>query len=1436
MTFGHPSLKRPSRLAALLLLAGALLTSTLSAAPLREGDVPAPLKPWVPWVMHGHEMLSCPPAHNASEVRQCVWPSSLELSVSPRGASFRQEVQVFGAAASVHLPGEATAWPQDVRVGARAQPVLEVEGRPTVLLPPGRHVITGQLTWNELPSDLQLPQATGTLRLLTDGRETARAPGEDGRLWLRQQQGGDGTEPSGDALTLRTARLIDDDIPLRMGTRYELAVSGKPREVKIDAALLPGFVATSLDSALPVRLQEDGTLKVQARPGTWTITIGGRHMTPLTSLSLPPQASSGDESWSLIAHNELRTLSIEGAPQIDPKQVPMPEGWRKFPAYRMKAGDTLKLVELQRGNPQPPPDKLRLVRDIWLDFDGSGYTLRDRIEGSLSRSWRIEMAPPGVPGRVSVNGEDQPVTRLAENGPAGVEVREGEVRIQAESRLDAETRQLPASGWLMDFNEARAQLNLPPGWKLLHAGGVDQAEGSWVNRWTLWDFFFVLLATVAAGRLIGWRSGALLGAALVLTWHMPGVPAALWLLLLGFVTLVKVLPEGKLLRASRWGRNATALVMALVLVPYAVQQVRLSLYPSLEYASGQYAAHDGEFGLPGSAQEPLPEPAPAPAESADMQQAEPTASLRERMAPVQAPLSKSMKGQQRPSYGIDPKAKVQTGPGLPNRRWAAHSLRWQGPVERGQSMKLVLLPPAGTVLLRLGGLALAVAALIALLGGPRGWRPWRRGMPPQAGSDASVATDASASPPTAAGPVAALLAGAALLGGLLVPPPAWASPPTPDAAPAEGPAAPRSDLLNELRERLTAPPACMPNCADVARLLVVAEGSRIQLRLDVHAQAQVMLPLPGQGAQWRPTRVTLDGQSATLRRDDSGALWAVVPEGVHQAVLEGSVGDAANVEIALPLPVRELKSQLSGWALAGLDARGLASGALSLSRSLAPTPGARGNEGSNDRGTQRDALPPFLRIERALTLGLRWTIETRIVRVGPSRVPAQARIRLIEGEAVNDESVRVENGVALVQLGAADEARFVSVLKEAPSLKLTALPEPNQIELWTLDASPQWRVAHSGIAPVQHQQDGRWLPRWQPWPGEQVEVKVQRPAGVAGETLTLDGVHTRYTPGQRATEVSNELTLRASEGRNHRLTLPEGAELMGVWIDKQPQSVQPQGRVLSIPIAPGEHRVQIDWREPRGIEAVFKTHRINLGAPGVNDTVQIQVPRSRVVLAMGGPRVGPAVLFWGVLVVVLIGAVALGRTRLTPLRSLAWLLLGVGLAQASLIGAALVVGWFFALAARERVGDRVSPRLFSLMQVGLVLWTLAAASVMLNTVRVGLLGFPDLMVTGNGSTAFQLNWYDDRIDNGVLEQAWVLTAPVWLYRLTMLGWALWLAFSLLKWLRWGWGAFSSGGYWRPGAWRSAKVIPQAVSPVTPPAAPEAPADSSTPVQPPSGSP
>ena len=50
------------------------------------------------------------------------------------------------------------------------------------------------------------------------------------------------------------------------------------------------------------------------------------------------------------------------------------------------------------------------------------------------------------------------------------------------------------------------------------------------------------------------------------------------------------------------------------------------------------------------------------------------------------------------------------------------------------------------------------------------------------------------------------------------------------------------------------------------------------------------------------------------------------------------------------------------------------------------------------------------------------------------------------------------------------------------------------------------------------------------------------------------------------------------------------------------------------------------------------------------------------------------------------------------------------------------------------------------------------------------------------------------------------------YRLLMLAWALWLAFALLGWLRWGWQCLASDGLWRATGKRATRAAETGADP------------------------
>jgi hypothetical protein len=277
-----------------LVLAAALvlLATPLSAAPLARGDVPEPLRPWVDWVLRGHESETCPFLHAQGE-KQCVWPGRLELALDARGGRFVQELYV-AAESEVPLPGAAESWPEDVRVDGAGAPVFERGGRPALRLARGVHKLEGRFVWSTLPPLLVIPAETGVVALRVGGASVP-FPRRDaeGRLWLRDAEAAPEPREAEDQVQIKVHRRVVDEIPLLLETRIMLRVSGAARDEQLGRALPDGFVPTALLGPLPARLEPDGRLRVQVRPGNWLFTLAARSEGPVASLTLPAQPEGG---------------------------------------------------------------------------------------------------------------------------------------------------------------------------------------------------------------------------------------------------------------------------------------------------------------------------------------------------------------------------------------------------------------------------------------------------------------------------------------------------------------------------------------------------------------------------------------------------------------------------------------------------------------------------------------------------------------------------------------------------------------------------------------------------------------------------------------------------------------------------------------------------------------------------------------------------------------------------------------------------------------------------------------------------------------------------------------------------------------------------------------------------------------------------------------
>jgi hypothetical protein len=1374
-----------------------------SATPLKPDEIPPALRDWQKWVLHDDDTVVCPAPPGAEDAKQhiCVWPGRLELKLDEKGGTFAEALRAYRSE-WMPLPGDAKHWPQEVKLDGKLAIVTTKGGAPAVRVAAGDHTLSGRFVWDSLPEALDLPADTALLVLTVRGKPVPIPERDtDGSVFLQKEA----TAAEAENLEVTVSRKLTDEIPFLLTTHLELNVSGKSREVLLGRALPAGFVPMSVSSALPVRVEADGRIRLQVRPGTFTVDLIARQDAPVTDLTrpVPDGPWAADEVWVFEARPSLRQVLVEGVSGIDPTQTRLPGDWKRFPAYGVGATDHLKLTERTRGDADPPPDALSLTRVYWLDFDGQGMTVSDRLSGQLHRSWRLDMQARTELGRVVASGADQSITRLGAGQPAGVELRQGSLSIEAESRITGSMSEIPAVSWNADFRSVASTLQLPPGWRLIFASGADDIGETWVHSWTLLQIFLVLIIALGIGRLFGRAWGAIALVTLTLTFNETDAPRYVWLAVLVGETLVRVLPAQRIRSVAKLYRLAVWAALVVFSVSFMVGQVRHGMYPALEqerelgavlsysaYASdnaAQYARSTvmlkggetdndslqqndksdvaGKLGVFGNKDQQEVTNTRTSPHASDAPSALPG------WAGGPSPQQSAQRHRPLKKQDYDKNATVQTGPGVPRWEWTRVPFGFSGPVQRAQTLRLWLLPPVANFILALLRSLLLGLLVICLLGFPGSF--WPAGFRSRVGG--------------ALGAAAAMLVLFAGMGA------------------AHADTTPDSDLLDQLKARLLEAPDCAPDCASSPRMLLDASPNSLRVRVEVLAGAQTAIALPGGADRWLPDHVLLDGKPASAMRRADGKLYLVVPEGAHQIIAEGPLPSAETVQIALPLKPHRVEATLKGWTLDGLHEDGLADDNLQLTRVARDREGGKGPVSALHAGT----LPPFVRVERTLVLGLQWTVETRVVRLTPSGSAIVLEVPLLAGEAVTTADVRVQNGKALVNMApSATEVSWTSLLSASSSLALKAPSALPWVEVWRLDVSPVWHVQPTGI-PVVHQEDAEEarVPEWRPWPGESVTISVLKPDSVAGQTFTIDQSQLQVSPGVRYSDVTLTFNLRSSRGGLHAIGLPADAQLQNVVINGTQQPIRQEGQHVSIPLLPGSQSVALSFRQTSGLGAFYETPAIELGTPSVNAEVELQVPLDRWVLLVHGPRMGPAVLFWSFFLVLLFVSFGLSKIPWTPLKVHHWLLLALGVSQVPVPAAAVVFGWLLLLGWRQRQIDFGASRLFNLRQLFIVGVTGVALLILLMSLYAGLLGRPEMQISGNGSSGSLLRWFQDR-STGAVPRGWVLSVPMLVYRGAMLAWSLWLALALLRWLRWAWTAFTAGGGWK-------KSPPKAAAPPPP---------------------
>ncbi len=1422
--------------------------------------VPKALESWLPWVLHDRRELLCPSL--AGDARVCAWPGHLVLRLDGARGSFDLDVWL-DALALVGLPGGKNAWPQAVLVDGVPAPVFEIDGRPGLQLSPGHHRIQAQLAWGNPPERLALPADIGVVELQVDGKPV-EGPRRDGGELVLRQDGSVAAAAETDTLSASISRRLQDGVPLSLQTRLLVRVGGKARDVILGPVLPAGARPVRVQSKVPLQLGSDGVARLHAGPGQHELLVEAVLPEQVTAVAVP--AMQGEfwelpETWVWQGDEGVRSVELLGLAAIDPERTELPADWKKGRTFVAQSGQSLQLKVTRRGEKEPSPNQIHLQRQWWLDLDGEGLTSQDTLTGEIHQSWRFDIASGWNLGRADVAGAPQLVTQGSDG--AGVELRQGQLQLVADLRSEQSNSALKAVGWRTSVQSLRTTLHLPPGWKLLGARGVDEMPRTWLDSWTLFDFFFVLLTAIAAARLLGWRWAVLALLGLVLVHDEADAPEGLWLLALGGLALLGVLPQGWFRKTVGVLYGATLASLVVTCLPFFAQQLRTALYPQIEreggwLESGLNLSRNAEVATPqveeaveaGAAPSPKRGALAAQDGKADKGLAE--AELAKREEPVQeqvqniqsdgnASLRPTKAKKKMMDYSkvqqVDPHAVVQTGPGLPNWQWQSVQLGWSGPVGADHEISLWLQSPRVGLLLALLRVLLLGALLARLLDWPK-IRSWLGKLQ----VDSPPPQDTGPSQPPVAG--ALLLAvSAALLATLTATNAQAEEEPVGAALPA---------LLEQLGQRLDLAQKCDGPCAVVSRLELALGRQQALVTMAVSAQRPAAVTLPGPLGALDLQEVRIDGQPTwQLRRLDNGLVQVRVPAGQHTLTAVGLLARRPVIDLQLDeatLP-KQVVVRSSEWGVDGLDPDGNPETSLQLTRGGKAGGGLAADEaaGASENpavapaapvtpGEMRDSdqeLPPWYRVERRLLLGMPWRVEVQVRREVAER-PGLVRVPLLAGEAVLTEGVRVEDDpaqgrrMALVPFDRGEET--VSFQSELPmpasgaaKLVLRApLGEP-WTESWILDCSAiwqcRWPAGAAGLAPsyTRDATDQALRPRWQPWPGEQLELTIQRPAGAPGQSVTVESAVYRGTPGQRLLAATLELRVRSSQGGERRITLPEGADLQSVTINGKPRTLRPAERVLTLPLEPGLQTVELRWQQAWNRHPHETLPELDLGGPVSNLRVELAMGEDRWLLWAHGPAWGAAVLFWSRLLLILLLAMAMARVRGLPLRRRDWLLLGLGLVQLPAELTVLLIGWFMTLAWRRAYGNRGQlwpAEGHNLLQLALGTYSLVFLAVLYGAVHQNLLLDIDMQVSGQGSTEKLLRWYVDR-HTGPTPSAGALSLPLWVWRALMLAWALWLVSALLGWLRWGWHALVSGSGWQRLSTFKPKLDAAAASPPQP---------------------
>lgn len=445
---------------------------------------------------------------------------------------------------------------------------------------------------------------------------------------------------------------------------------------------------------------------------------------------------------------------------------------------------------------------------------------------------------------------------------------------------------------------------------------------------------------------------------------------------------------------------------------------------------------------------------------------------------------------------------------------------------------------------------------------------------------------------------------------------------------------------------------------------------------------------------------------------------------------------------------------------------------------------------------------PLYSITRELFISDKWKIKTTVTPLMlVENKSTNILVPMIEGENILNNSFEVINKKVNLTLSN-NSISWESSINPIKNLTFKNSDYSN-LEIWKIYNENNWIYSFNGEAPIESIGNNKYktINTWIMWPNEKVELTFTLPQILQGQKTNVVDFKLNTILSKNEMIYESSFIINSSIGGRYIIEFDnKNSEIVDLMVSNSKSENKIKDGKLALDLFAGQNQINMSFKS-NDINYFYKTPIIKFETPITNASFNIEI-KDRWTIFAGGGNIRPAILLWGIVFSFMLFAYFLNKTKVTPLGLSSWLLLLIGLSQSFFITTLIVIGFLLSFGYKDKIVNlkrnsegEISFKDYNRIQTILATLAILGIITLISVVGKGLIENPEIFVYGINSNKSSLFWYIQSW-NGVDKNPWILSVPLDIYRILILSWGVWLAFSLISWIKWMWVVYSKDGYWK----------------------------------------